>query len=217
MAVCNYQATPALGRTSRVRWRCSRRSPGSRRPRAEVVAAGGEPPRARTVAIPAATLRAAAAAEAVAGRAVLYRDVWGVPHVYAAREEDGYFGLGYAQAEDQVERLLTLVRLVPRRARRARGRERSRLGRFPASLAAPRGGRSRLGAARSAGAGELPRVRRRRRALPGRSSRARARRRDRPRTRSTSSCCRARSSSSPIRRSRDWPTVSAAASSSIRG
>ena len=31
---------------------------------------------------------------AVAGKAVLYRDQWGVPHVYAAREEDGYFGLG---------------------------------------------------------------------------------------------------------------------------
>ena len=42
---------------------------------------------------------------------MLYRDQWGVPHVYAAREEDGYFGLGWAQAEDQLERLLGLVRM----------------------------------------------------------------------------------------------------------
>ncbi len=71
-------------------------------------AAGGEPP---ANALPAAALRAAAAAESAAGKAVLYRDRWGVPHVYAAREEDGYFALGYAQAEDQLERLLGLVRL----------------------------------------------------------------------------------------------------------
>jgi acyl-homoserine lactone acylase PvdQ len=64
----------------------------------------------RPAAIPAATLRTAAAAETVPGRAVLYRDVWGVPHVYAAVEEDGYFGLGYAQADDQLERLLGQVR-----------------------------------------------------------------------------------------------------------
>jgi acyl-homoserine-lactone acylase len=60
--------------------------------------------------IPADALRDAAAAESLPGRAVLYRDAWGVPHVYAAREEDGYFGLGYAQAEDQLDRLLGLVR-----------------------------------------------------------------------------------------------------------
>jgi acyl-homoserine lactone acylase PvdQ len=62
-------------------------------------------------AISSDALRAAAAAETVSGKAVLYRDRWGVPHVYAAREEDGYFGLGYAQAEDQLERLLELVRM----------------------------------------------------------------------------------------------------------
>ncbi|HEX2466527.1 MAG TPA: penicillin acylase family protein, partial [Thermoanaerobaculia bacterium] len=74
---------------------------------ASVAAAGGESP----ATLSADALRVAAAAEDVAGKAVLYRDQWGVPHVYAAREEDGYFGLGYAQAEDQLERLLGLVRM----------------------------------------------------------------------------------------------------------
>ena len=41
---------------------------------------------------------------------MLYRDRWGVPHVYAASEEDGFFALGWAQAEDQLDRLLGLVR-----------------------------------------------------------------------------------------------------------
>src|SRR5690348_15043049 len=37
-----------------------------------------------------------------AGEVTIYRDDWGVPHIYARREADGYFGLGYAQAQDQV-------------------------------------------------------------------------------------------------------------------
>lgn len=37
----------------------------------------------------------------------LYRDDWGVPHLYAEREEDAFYGLGYAQAGD---RLLGLLR-----------------------------------------------------------------------------------------------------------
>ena len=40
------------------------------------------------------------------GRVTIARDDWGVPHVYAAREEDGYYGLGYATAEDRLENLL---------------------------------------------------------------------------------------------------------------
>jgi len=35
-----------------------------------------------------------------------YRDDWGVPHVYSDREEDGFYGLGYAQAEDRLEGIL---------------------------------------------------------------------------------------------------------------
>ena len=43
-----------------------------------------------------------------AGQVTVYRDDWGVPHIYAAREEDGYFGFGYSQAEDQLESVLVL-------------------------------------------------------------------------------------------------------------
>jgi acyl-homoserine-lactone acylase len=40
------------------------------------------------------------------GSVTIYRDDWGVPHVYANREEDGFYGLGYAQAEDRLEGIL---------------------------------------------------------------------------------------------------------------
>jgi len=40
------------------------------------------------------------------GKVNIYRDVWGTPHIYAEREEDGYWGLGYAEAEDRLHGLL---------------------------------------------------------------------------------------------------------------
>ncbi len=40
---------------------------------------------------------------AQAGRTTIYRDTWGVPHIYADREEDGYYGFGFAVAEDEGE------------------------------------------------------------------------------------------------------------------
>ena len=43
---------------------------------------------------------------AAPGSVTIYRDVWGVPHVYAEREEDGYWGLGYSTAEDHLEGVL---------------------------------------------------------------------------------------------------------------
>lgn len=44
-----------------------------------------------------------ASAKAEGTRSVtVYRDNWGVPHVYAERAEDGAYGLGYAQAEDRL-------------------------------------------------------------------------------------------------------------------
>lgn len=48
----------------------------------------------------------ATVAEAAPGRVNIYRDNWGVPHIYAQREQDGYWGLGYAAAEDRLEGLL---------------------------------------------------------------------------------------------------------------
>jgi len=39
----------------------------------------------------------------------IHRDVWGVPHIYSDREEDGFYGLGYAQAEDKLIGLLGAI------------------------------------------------------------------------------------------------------------
>ncbi len=41
-----------------------------------------------------------------AGQVNIFRDIWGVPHVYAENEVDGLFGAGYALAEDNLERIL---------------------------------------------------------------------------------------------------------------
>jgi acyl-homoserine-lactone acylase len=41
-----------------------------------------------------------------ARRVTIYRDDWGVPHVYAATEADAFFGVGYALAQDDLESIL---------------------------------------------------------------------------------------------------------------
>jgi len=53
---------------------------------------------------------AVTAATAPAGEATLYRDTWGVPHVYADTEAAGYYALGYAQAEDRLEDIYLAIR-----------------------------------------------------------------------------------------------------------
>ena len=40
------------------------------------------------------------------GRIVLYRDTWGVAHIYAPTVQDGLYAQGYAQAEDRPQQLL---------------------------------------------------------------------------------------------------------------
>ena len=35
-----------------------------------------------------------------AGKTVIYRDTWGVPHIYAPTEEAGLYAEGWAQAEE---------------------------------------------------------------------------------------------------------------------
>ena len=42
------------------------------------------------------------------GQVTIFRDLWGMAHLYAAREEDGFFGLGYATAEDRLDQVLLL-------------------------------------------------------------------------------------------------------------
>lgn len=46
------------------------------------------------------------------GTVDLHRDDWGMPHIYAASETDGYFGLGYATAEDRMVQTLFSYLLV---------------------------------------------------------------------------------------------------------
>jgi acyl-homoserine-lactone acylase len=41
-----------------------------------------------------------------AGKTVVYRDTWGIPHIYAPTAEAGLYAMGWAQAEDQTEQLL---------------------------------------------------------------------------------------------------------------
>ncbi len=41
-----------------------------------------------------------------AGRTIVYRDTWGVPHIYAPTIESGMYAMGFSQAEDRPEELL---------------------------------------------------------------------------------------------------------------
>ena len=50
-------------------------------------------------------------------KVTIYRDDWGVPHLYAKNEEAAFFGLGYAQAQDQLQ--MTLVMAMWAQGRRA--------------------------------------------------------------------------------------------------
>jgi acyl-homoserine lactone acylase PvdQ len=49
---------------------------------------------------------AATTAKAECAAVTIHRDDWGVPHIYADEESLGYYGLGYAQSEDQLTTLL---------------------------------------------------------------------------------------------------------------
>lgn len=68
-------------------------------------------------AAPASTPQPAApetpAASARSGSTVtIYRDTWGVPHIYADTDEAAAYGLGYAQAEDRLADLYANVRIA---------------------------------------------------------------------------------------------------------
>lgn len=60
----------------------------------------------------AAVALLAAASAAAQTRATIYRDDWGVPHIYAETPAAGYYAFGYAMAEDQLDYLLRLVLLA---------------------------------------------------------------------------------------------------------
>src|SRR5512147_2287897 len=52
----------------------------------------------------------AAAKDALAGLVTIYRDDYGVPHIVGESEEAAFFGYGYAQAEDHLERMMLQYR-----------------------------------------------------------------------------------------------------------
>ncbi|GMU91571.1 MAG: 7-beta-(4-carbaxybutanamido)cephalosporanic acid acylase [Candidatus Hydrogenedentota bacterium] len=59
-----------------------------------------------------------------AGKSVtIYRDTWGVPHIYASTDAAAAYGLGYAQAEDRLADLFANVRVATGTAAEAFGRE----------------------------------------------------------------------------------------------
>src|SRR6188508_3376437 len=58
-----------------------------------------------------------------AQRATIYRDTWGVPHIYADREEDGWYGLGYATAHDEMDWILRITLAARGDAAAALGKE----------------------------------------------------------------------------------------------
>ena len=47
-----------------------------------------------------------------AGRVVIYRDTWGIPHIYAPTVAAGLYAQGYAQAEDRPEQLLINLKMA---------------------------------------------------------------------------------------------------------
>ena len=72
---------------------------------------------------PALLLSATLALGARGEEATLYRDTWGVPHVYAATREGAAYAHGWAQAEDRLVDLLTNYRRATGRAASVLGPE----------------------------------------------------------------------------------------------
>lgn len=54
--------------------------------------------------------QSANANDASSNKVTIYRDNWGVPHIYADTPAGGAFGLGYAQAEDRLDDVYTNIR-----------------------------------------------------------------------------------------------------------
>lgn len=58
-----------------------------------------------------------------ARQVALYRDEWGVPHIFAETAADAAFAMGYAQAEDRLEDIYKAVRLATGTMAEAFGKE----------------------------------------------------------------------------------------------
>ncbi len=68
------------------------------------------------------TVLAASQKQAESKDATLYRDTWGVPHVYADSEAAAMYALGYAQAEDRLEDIYLAIRTAIGRMSEVKGK-----------------------------------------------------------------------------------------------
>src|ERR1700693_4656124 len=48
--------------------------------------------------------------DSLAGQVTIYRDEYGVPHIVGETEEATFFGYGYAQAQDHLEKMMLQYR-----------------------------------------------------------------------------------------------------------
>ena len=55
-------------------------------------------------------LAASTPKDPLAGQVTIYRDTYGVPHIAGESEAAAFFGYGYAQAEDHLERMMLQYR-----------------------------------------------------------------------------------------------------------
>jgi acyl-homoserine-lactone acylase len=72
----------------------------------------GAPPPQEAEPAPDAATPALPGAGADVGKTVVYRDTFGVPHIYAPTVEAGLYAQGWAQAEDRPEQLLTNLKMA---------------------------------------------------------------------------------------------------------
>ncbi|MFU8816537.1 MAG: penicillin acylase family protein [Pseudomonadales bacterium] len=78
-----------------------------------MLAAAGCSPVAEPVAEPVAAAQPALPGQGDdAGRTVIYRDSWGVPHIYAGSVAAGFYAMGYAQAQDRPDQLLLNLKIA---------------------------------------------------------------------------------------------------------
>src|SRR5580704_14820645 len=61
------------------------------------------------------------------GSVTLYRETWGVPHIYAKTAAEGAYGLGYAQAQDRLDDIYIAIRSGLGRLCEALGKNKDRL------------------------------------------------------------------------------------------
>ncbi|MFY0651651.1 MAG: penicillin acylase family protein [Cyclobacteriaceae bacterium] len=68
--------------------------------------------------------------EGLSGEVEVYFDEFGIPHIYAESEEDGYLALGYVHAQDRLFQMEVFRRIIPGRLSEVFGRDMVKTDRF---------------------------------------------------------------------------------------